>query len=104
MFYKVHTCENQPLVVNFPKVRLSQSVTPGGNMSFVATGVGRTHLANGERKLVRANGKQILLLEVEGKTYAIANRCPHEGYPLSEGTLNPGCLLTCNWHNWKFDL
>ncbi|MFL5239337.1 MAG: Rieske (2Fe-2S) protein, partial [Rhizomicrobium sp.] len=30
--------------------------------------------------------------------FAIANRCPHEGYPLSEGTLSPGCLLTCNWH------
>ena len=73
-------------------------------MSFVRTGVRRAHLANGERKLVRANGKQILLLEAEGKTYAIANRCPHEGYPLSEATLNPGCLLTCNWHNWKFDL
>jgi len=36
--------------------------------------------------------------------FAIANRCPHEGYPLSEGTIGPGCVLTCNWHNWKFDL
>ena len=73
-------------------------------MGFVATGVKRTDLAQGTRKLFRAGGKQILLLEAEGKPYAIANRCPHEGYPLSEGTLNPGCLLTCNWHNWKFDL
>ncbi|MGH6972465.1 MAG: Rieske 2Fe-2S domain-containing protein, partial [Caulobacteraceae bacterium] len=31
-------------------------------------------------------------------------RCPHEGYPLSEGTLGPGCVLTCDWHNWKLDL
>ena len=23
---------------------------------------------------------------------------------MSEGTLGPGCVLTCNWHNWKFDL
>jgi nitrite reductase/ring-hydroxylating ferredoxin subunit len=36
--------------------------------------------------------------------YACANRCPHEGYPLSEGVLTDGCVLTCNWHNWKFDL
>src|SRR5262249_13445051 len=31
----------------------------------------------------------------------------HESYPLSEGTLaegDGGCVLTCNWHNWKFDL
>ena len=27
-----------------------------------------------------------------------------EGYPLSEGVLTNGCVLTCNWHNWKFDL
>jgi nitrite reductase/ring-hydroxylating ferredoxin subunit len=73
-------------------------------MSFVATGLTRKDLSTGARKLFRANGKQILLLNAEGQTYAIANRCPHEGYPLSEGTLGPGCLLTCNWHNWKFDL
>ena len=35
---------------------------------------------------------------------ACNNRCPHEGYPLREGTLDGNCLLTCNWHNWKFDL
>jgi len=73
-------------------------------MTFIATGVKRTDLAGGTRKLLRAQGKQVLLLAAENKTFAIANRCPHEGYPLSEGTLNPGCLLTCNWHNWKFDL
>ena len=36
--------------------------------------------------------------------FACNNRCPHEGYPLVEGTLADGCVLTCNWHNWKFDL
>src|SRR5260221_8972475 len=56
------------------------------------------------RKLVRLAGKQILLVAEGGRIFAIANRCPHEGYPLSEGTLGPGCVLTCNWHNWKFDL
>ena len=29
---------------------------------------------------------------------------PHEGYPLREGNLDDRCILTCNWHNWKFDL
>jgi nitrite reductase/ring-hydroxylating ferredoxin subunit len=55
-------------------------------------------------KLFRSNGKQILLVAADDNIFAIANRCPHEGYPLSEGTLGPGCVLTCNWHNWKFDL
>ncbi|MEO7851445.1 MAG: Rieske (2Fe-2S) protein, partial [Rubrivivax sp.] len=35
---------------------------------------------------------------------ACNNRCPHEGYPLCEGTLDSAGLLTCQWHNWKFDL
>jgi nitrite reductase/ring-hydroxylating ferredoxin subunit len=56
------------------------------------------------RKIVRSGGKQILLIAAGERIFAIANRCPHEGYPLSEGTLGPDCVLTCNWHNWKFDL
>ena len=35
--------------------------------------------------------------------FAIDNRCPHEGYPLSTGMLKDG-ILTCEWHNWKFRL
>ncbi len=54
--------------------------------------------------LVRHAGQQILLLHSERGVFACANRCPHEGYPLSEGSLADGCVLTCNWHNWKFDL
>ncbi|MEO2091127.1 MAG: Rieske (2Fe-2S) protein, partial [Gemmataceae bacterium] len=40
---------------------------------------------------------------VGGEIRAISNRCPHEGYPLHQGVLKQ-CVLTCNWHNWKFDL
>jgi nitrite reductase/ring-hydroxylating ferredoxin subunit len=71
---------------------------------FSATGVTEDDLKGKSRKVIRKNGKQVLLIAREGKVFAIANRCPHEGYPLSEGTEGPGCVLTCNWHNWKFDL
>lgn len=71
---------------------------------LIDTGVTGADLQAKGKKLVRRDGKQILLVASEGKIFAIANRCPHEGYPLSEGTLGPGCVLTCNWHNWKFDL
>jgi nitrite reductase/ring-hydroxylating ferredoxin subunit len=54
--------------------------------------------------LFRRGGKQIVLFHGERGIYACNNRCPHEGYPLKEGTLSDGCILTCNWHNWKFDL
>lgn len=68
------------------------------------TAIRRDALGTNGRKVLRRDGKQILLLASGERIFAIANRCPHEGYPLSEGTLGPGCVLTCNWHNWKFDL
>ncbi|HEX3666999.1 MAG TPA: Rieske 2Fe-2S domain-containing protein [Rhizomicrobium sp.] len=71
---------------------------------FTPTGVLRDELGRDGRKLLRRDGKQVLLIATGDHVFAIANRCPHEGYPLSEGTLGPGCVLTCNWHNWKFDL
>jgi nitrite reductase/ring-hydroxylating ferredoxin subunit len=54
--------------------------------------------------VIRRDGRQILLIDTGTEVFACANRCPHEGYPLSEGKLSDGCVLTCNWHNWKFDL
>jgi nitrite reductase/ring-hydroxylating ferredoxin subunit len=51
----------------------------------------------GRRQLVIVGG-------AEGEIYALDNRCPHEGYPLSKGTVDGRNVLTCNWHNWKFDL
>lgn len=60
------------------------------------------------RLVVKPGPRQILLVLDKGRLYACNNNCPHEGYPLSEGTFADGeggqCLLTCNWHNWKFDL
>lgn len=55
-------------------------------------------------RIVKLDGRQIALFKTENEIFACNNRCPHEGYPLAEGTLSDGCILTCNWHNWKFDL
>ncbi|MEK7487625.1 MAG: Rieske (2Fe-2S) protein [Planctomycetota bacterium] len=58
-----------------------------------------------KRVLFHKESKQILILETpQGQIFALNNRCPHEGYPLKEGTLGEECVLTCQWHNWKFDL
>lgn len=64
-------------------------------------------LAAAGKMVVRHEGRQILLLQNAAGMFACVNRCPHEGYPLREGTLTgdgQDCVLTCNWHNWKFDL
>jgi len=59
---------------------------------------------DGGCKVFRVSGKQIALFRRADSVYACNNRCPHEGYPLSEGDLGGDCVLTCNWHNWKFNL
>ena len=56
------------------------------------------------RALFRPEGRPIALFATADGVFACNNGCPHEGYPLTEGTLGPACVLTCNWHNWKFDL
>jgi nitrite reductase/ring-hydroxylating ferredoxin subunit len=56
------------------------------------------------KAVVREGGRQILLMRTAKGLFACANRCPHQGYPLSEGVITDGAVLTCNWHNWKFDL
>ena len=48
--------------------------------------------------------RQIAVFSVGEIVYAIDNRCPHEGYPLAVGSVGEDCMLTCNWHNWKFRL
>jgi nitrite reductase/ring-hydroxylating ferredoxin subunit len=58
-----------------------------------------------DRQVVaKMGGKQIALFATSDAIYACNNRCPHEGYPLREGTVAYGCVLTCHWHGWKFDL
>ena len=53
---------------------------------LTATGVSRGDLETAGTKVIRRAGKQVLLIAQDGAIFAIANRCPHEGYPLSEGT------------------
>ena len=49
-------------------------------------------------------GERFVCVRREGGAVdVLEDRCPHEGYPLSEGTVKDG-VLTCKWHNWKFEL
>ncbi len=58
----------------------------------------------GSAELVRHEGRQIAVFRVDdAQLYAVDNLCPHEGYPLLQGRVRD-CVLTCAWHNYKFDL
>jgi nitrite reductase/ring-hydroxylating ferredoxin subunit len=55
------------------------------------------------RELVRPDGRAVALFHHEGEVYAVDNRCPHMGFPLTEGTVEDG-VLTCHWHHARFEL
>ena len=53
--------------------------------------------------VVRAGGHAIGLFYHEGEFHATDNRCPHMGFPLTDGSVEDG-VLTCPWHHARFEL
>lgn len=61
-------------------------------------------IAPGECRVVEIEGhRPLALFNVEGTFYALDNECLHSGGPLGRGSLD-GCVVTCPWHQWKFDV
>lgn len=76
-------------------------------------------IPEGTRLIVDVGGRSIGVFRVDGRFYAIGNRCPHKGGELCKGQileavvserpgdvrLAPGKkLLVCPWHAWEFEL
>ncbi len=64
-------------------------------------------LAEGRVKSATAGTKTVALVHFDGQWAAMDNRCPHQGGPLGEGSVERGlegqCWLRCPWHGWDFD-
>ena len=60
-------------------------------------------IPEGRPKTFNVNGDQVLIVNIRGKFYAIADRCTHMGYPLYLGSIN-GRVITCGFHHAKFDV
>jgi pyruvate oxidase len=64
-------------------------------------------LPEGRVKTVVAGTHSMALTHIDGEYSAMDNRCPHQGGPLGEGSIEKGeggqCWLRCPWHGWDFD-
>ena len=60
-------------------------------------------LKPGQMKRFIVNDKAVLLANVNGEIYAIADLCSHEDAILSNGALKDGCV-ECPLHGSRFDL
>ena len=59
-------------------------------------------LAVDEVTMVVAGGRGICLARTADGLGALDNRCPHQGGPLGEGTIE-GEWLICPWHGYEYD-
>lgn len=70
-------------------------------------------------RVVDVDGRPVVVLVLGDELFAVSDRCPHMGAPMSAGTVG-GTLtgsaphefvygrhervLRCPWHGWEFDL
>ena len=77
-----------------------------------------TDISPGHRKVVKINGREIGVFNIDGAYHGIRNICPHRSGPICLGRLRPNVewdgqefvynreneILKCPWHNWEFDV
>ena len=59
-------------------------------------------LPEGRVTTVVAGNRSLCLTHCDGEYGALENRCPHQGGPLGEGSIEKG-WLRCPWHGYDYD-
>lgn len=57
----------------------------------------------GARQIATPDGPVAVFRTHDDRVFAIEDRCPHKGGPLSQGIVH-GAAVTCPLHNWVIDL
>lgn len=71
-------------------------------MSDFLPAVPLANIPSGRGLTVHLAGREIALLREGEQVYALDNKCPHKGAPLSFGWVEKGCVA-CPMHGWEFD-
>src|SRR5260221_1004086 len=59
--------------------------------------------SRGSRTIATERGLVAVFRAADGQLFALWDRCPHKGGPLSQGIVH-GHSVTCPLHNWVIDL
>ncbi|HXG72876.1 MAG TPA: Rieske 2Fe-2S domain-containing protein, partial [Gemmatimonadaceae bacterium] len=88
-------------------VKASELVQLGGlrpaNRPVYITALRSDDLAPGETRAIGAGGDAILVANVAGEFYAVADRCGESPLPLSFSALDDA-ILVCSWHGCRYDV
>src|ERR1035441_5163209 len=74
-----------------------------GPTDWTAIDLDADDIAEGEIKVAVAHNTSLVVARDAGRVRVLGNRCSHRGAPLSEGTLEHGCVV-CPWHDSAFHL
>ena len=62
----------------------------------------RDELSEGRVTTATCQNRTLCMSRFKGEYGALDNKCPHQGGPLGEGSIENG-LLRCPWHGWDYD-
>jgi len=72
------------------------------NMSEFLPAAPLAQIPAGRGLTVHVGGREIALLREGDTVYALDNKCPHKGAPLSFGWVENG-KVACPMHGWEFE-
>lgn len=82
---------------------MSQHIHSSGSKKLVwYKALDKDELPEGRVKSVPCGHVTVCMSHLKGQFAALDNRCPHQGGPLGEGSIEDG-TLRCPWHGWDFD-
>ena len=73
------------------------------NLEFVFVAE-QGEIPNGERIFVDINDHSIVIFNIAGKFFAIADVCSHDGGPLGDGEHEADYKVACPRHGARFDI
>ena len=75
---------------------------PEGMAQWIRIGTVSEMPVEGTAKAFEAQDTTVCIARVQGQLAALNDGCPHQGAPLSEGSIEDGRIV-CSWHGWSFD-
>lgn len=76
-------------------------------------------IPSGGRKIVRLEGREVGIFNLDGQFFALKNSCPHQAARVCLGRVTgttmagdvyqfeygqEGRILRCPWHSWEYDI
>lgn len=90
------------LITSHPHLVLTTMSAPDVDDQFIRVTAVEEARANSPQ-VVQVDGRSLGLFYHEDRFYATDNRCPHMGFPLTDGSVEEG-ILTCPWHHARFEI